>query len=164
MQPKPRIEFQETAVSATDFLHELHDPGLLRSGALPPHVAAELRRQQVQRLRENISLLVAKRDEFNRKMETYIENLRALIRSIEKSISVGLDVKDDEGGLKATLVRCMSCDTQRTFQELRIIFARESDESLARPTVLYVIEGSALKKGHFRCNSCGAENLVIRTV
>jgi len=167
MAVKPKIEFQETAVSATDFLHELNDPNLLRNCTVPPRVAVELRKQQVHRLRENISVLTAKRDEFIRKMENYIENLRALIRSIERNLEVEIQSESDHDAQvdsQTTLVRCMSCDAQALFKELRIIFARESEESLSRPTEVYVLDGSALKKGFFCCRSCGAENLVIRTV
>ena len=48
------------------------------------------------------------------------------------------------------------------FKEMQIVFARESDESLCLPTEVYVLEGSALKKGLFLCDACGPGNMVIR--
>jgi hypothetical protein len=59
-------------------------------------------------------------------------------------------------------VRCLSCETEAIFRDLQIIFARESDESIALPTQVYVLTGGVLKKGHFTCRSCGTESLVIR--
>ena len=165
MPPLQRIRFQETSASATDFLHELNDPDLLRNRWVSPKAAIELRKQQVTKLRENIVTLSSKRDEFNRKMEEYIHNLEALIHSIEKTISLDSsrlgDSKSAAAG-QATLVRCLTCDTQAVFKELQIIFARESDESLSLPTEVYVLDSGVLKKGHFQCGSCGTESLVIR--
>ena len=166
MGSNPKIEFQEVSHVATDFLHELNDPALLRGANLPSTVVVELRKHQVLRLKENISLLVGKREEFNRKMESYIENLRALVRSIEKTVCSEIErfAGDEASQNQATLVRCMSCDTQQLFKELQIVFARESEDSLASPTDVYVLQGSVLKKGHFSCHECGATNLVIRSI
>lgn len=165
MTPDPRIQFQEISVRATEFFHELSDPGLLRSGEMPPRATLEIRKQQIARLRENILLLTAKREEFNRKMDEYIENLKALIRSLEKNISRELKGGAQDAaatGEHSTLVRCLKCDSQRLFKEMQIVFARESDESLCLPTEVYVLEGSALKKGLFLCDACGPGNMVIR--
>ena len=159
-----KIQFQEVSTTAAEFLHELNDPSLLRSQKIPPLAAIELRKQQIQKLRENIAVLAAKREEFNRKMEDYIRNLEALIRSLEKTIA--LEVERIDGGEgqpgPATKVRCLSCETEAIFRDLQIIFARESDESIVLPTQVYVLTGGVLKKGHFTCGSCGTESLVIR--
>ena len=100
-------------------------------------------------------------------MEHYIENLRALIKSVEKSIDLEVEKNETESEtvrMHSTLVRCLSCDTQQFFRELEIIFARESDDSLSKPTEVYVLEGQNLKKGHFACQVCGTGHLVIRSV
>ncbi len=167
MSAGPRIAFEELSTSATDFLHELNDPALLRHRNMPPRARSELRRQQVRRLKENIDILLAKRAEFNRKMEEYIENLRALIRSIEKGDARGSGTDPERaarGEGTATLVRCLGCESQRLFRNLQVIFARESQESLDLPTEVYVLDGDVLKKGRFRCESCGSSHLVIRPV
>jgi len=160
-----RIQFQEISVRATDFFHELSDPALLRNAEMPPRATVELRKQQIARLRENILLLTAKREEFNRKMDEYIENLKSLIRSLEKNVSRELKRSAEtleSSAPQATLVRCLSCDNQRVFKRMQVIFARESDESISLPTEVYVLDGTVLKKGLFRCESCGAGSLVIR--
>lgn len=167
MSVETRIQFQEISVRATDFFHELSDPALLRGGEMPPRATVELRKQQIARLRENILLLTAKREEFNRKLDEYIENLKSLIRSLERSISRELrrsSQDSDPSTAHATLVRCLSCDHERVFKHMQVIFARESDESISLPTEVYVLDGTALKKGLFRCDSCGAGNLVIRAL
>jgi hypothetical protein len=160
-----KILFQEISSTATDFLHELNDPNLLRNRAIPRIATLELKRSQVVKLRENISILSAKREDFNRKMEEYIRNLEALIRSLEKAIAV----EADEAGAAApgasrpsTKVRCLACEAEMIFRDLQIIFARESDESMALPTDVYVLAGGRLKKGHFVCGYCGTASLVIR--
>ena len=125
----------------------------------------QLRRQQVARLQENISILAAKRREFNRRMEDYIQNLTSLIRSIEKGISAEterLHGITETRTCEATRVRCLGCESETIFKGLQVIFARESDESITVPTEVYVLDGNALKKGHFSCMSCGPDSLVIR--
>ena len=167
MPTKQSIQFEEISTSATDFLHELNDPSLLRAADISPKVAVELRKQHLLKLRENIDVLTAKRTEFNRKIEEYIQNLKALIRNVEKSIATAvekLSKLEAETHPQATLVRCLCCDTQRIFRDLQILFARESDESLSLPTELYVLQGEIFKKGRFRCGTCGDENLLIRPV
>lgn len=167
MATPKRIEFRESSTTATDFLHELNDPALLRSRVLPPRATRELRKQQLARLRENIGVLTRKRDEFNRKMEHYIENLRALIRSVEKSVKSEGEERPEGGdpaGTPSTLVRCLGCDTQQFFRRLEIVFARESEDAFDNPTEVYVLDAGDLKKGHFTCRACGERNLVIRSV
>jgi hypothetical protein len=159
-----KIQFQELSTSAAEFLHELNDPSLLRSHAIPAAAAIELRKQQVSKLRENIAVLASKRDEFNRKMADYIQNLESLIRSLEKTIAAEVEkaLSGDPASAHGTSVRCLSCETEAIFRDLQIIFARESDESIALPTQVYVLTGGVLKKGQFRCGACGTESLVIR--
>ena len=167
MPAKSKIEFQETSASATDFLHELNDPSLLKSCTLPARATLELRRQQVTRLEENIRLLTVKREEFNRRMDDYIENLKALIRGIQRRIESEVQKSRNRPSAQedhATVVRCLGCDSQRIFKAMQIIFARESEESISLPTQVYVLDGPTLKKGHFQCVSCGASSLVIRTL
>ncbi|HVR76553.1 MAG TPA: hypothetical protein VMT52_19645 [Planctomycetota bacterium] len=160
-----KIEFQETSASATDFLHELNDPDLLRNRVIPPRAALELKRQQILKLRSNITFLVAKREEFNRKMDDYVRNFESLVQRLEAGLSPAGGPDASSPGAAArqgTNVRCLACDTEHVFRELQIIFARESEESIASPTEVYVLDGGVLKKGHFRCGSCGPSSLVIR--
>ncbi len=167
MSPKLTIAFQETSVTATDFIHELNDPKLLKNGTLPPQALAALKRKQILRLRENIVLLTAKREEFNRKMDDYMENLKSLIRSLEKSLHGELRKGSESPAAStsaATVVRCMGCDGQRVFKDLQIVYARESEDSMAIPTEVYVLDAGSLKKGHFLCESCGEGQMVIRSV
>jgi capsule polysaccharide export protein KpsE/RkpR len=166
MSAKQTIKFQESSTSAKDFVHELNDPEMLRNRRIPPRASIELRRQQVARLRDNITVLVSKREEFNRKMEDYIQNLRSLIRSIEKGIAAELKKLPGEGAgaAQGTLVRCLGCESEEVFQRLQVIFARESSESFTVPTEVYVLDGDVLKKGHFACALCGTDGLVIRAV
>lgn len=159
-----KILFQELSTSAAEFLHELNDPALLRNQRIPMAAQAELKRQQILKLKENITILAAKREEFNRKMEDYIRNLEALIRSLEEPASCEANGYD---GLRAvhaqgTKVRCLSCEAEEIFSDLQILFAKESEESIALPTQVYVLAKGTLKKGQFRCGKCGTESLVIR--
>jgi hypothetical protein len=167
MPASESIEFRELGVPSTDFLHELQDPAILKTKPLPPKATAELRRRQVERLRANIFALNGKRDEFNRKIAEYVENLKALIRSIERAIQSQApqsDAAGAEGETPATLVRCLGCDTHKVFRDIQVVFARESLDAMDRPTEVYVLEGSTLKKGQFHCAACGTENLLIRNV
>ena len=67
VSPQARIEFLEVSQNASDFLHELSDPDLLRSRDIPNAVKLELRKHQISRLRATVSVLTAKREEFNRR-------------------------------------------------------------------------------------------------
>jgi hypothetical protein len=166
MSPKASdssIQFKEVSSRAADFLHELNDPEILRNRKIPPAASIELRKEQVARLRENIGVLEAKRDEFNRKMEEYIQNLASLVRGIEKGIAAESNKLESGAAVgQDTLVRCLGCESEAIFRGLQIIFARESNESFTLPTEVYVLEGARLKKGHFSCSACGSERLVIR--
>lgn len=162
--PQARIEFQEVSTNASDFLHELNDPDLLRNRDIPEAVKLELRKHQISRLRATISVLTAKREEFNRKMEEYVGNLQRLVATLESKAE---DSRGEPGAGPATeptltRVCCLRCETERRFEGLKVVFARESEESLSRPTELYVLLGGSLKKGHFQCLKCGTESLVIK--
>lgn len=161
----PSIEFNELSADATEFLHELNDPNLLKNREIPSSAKLELRKHQVARLRATIEVLGAKRDEFVRRMEEYIGNLHQLVGELEKNVDVeASDQPDPVSGdpCSLTRVQCLHCSTERSFDKLKVIFARESEESFAQPTELYVLQAGALKKGHFVCNTCGTQNLVIK--
>ena len=163
--PQARIEFQEVSANASDFLHELNDPTLLRNRDIPSAVKLELRRHQISRLSATISVLAAKREEFNRRMEEYVSNLGRLVATLEKSLET--DKVQPESGAPTkhptlTRVCCLHCETERRFEGLKVVCARESEESLTQPTELYVLDRGSLKKGHFRCLKCGTESLVIK--
>lgn len=159
MRPNPDgIVFLELSSRAADFLHELSDPGVVRPEALAPEIVEELRAEQIARLRENIVSLRQRQDEFNRKIDEYVGNLERLIRSLEAAPENARNGR----GRSATHVTCPRCAAERDFPHLRIIFARESDESFLSPTDCYVSDHGRLVKGRFRCTACGAESLTIR--
>lgn len=163
VSPQARIEFQEVSQNAGDFLHELNDPALLRSREIPGAVKLELRRHQIARLRATVSVLTAKREEFNRRMEEYIGNLQRLVASLEaRSDEDASGTVSESTGPTVTRVSCLRCETERCFDGLKVVYARESEESLTKPTELYVLEDGSLKKGHFQCLKCGTESLVIK--
>ena len=134
---------------------------------MPPGATIELRRQQILKLQESITVLTTKREEFQRKMEDYITSLKELIGGLERSILSEIEKAGSggDGALAAASihVRCLRCEAEKVFEEIQIIFARESDESLSLPTQVYVLDAGVLKKGQFRCESCGTESLVIRS-
>ena len=173
VSPQARIEFQEVSQNASDFLHELNDPDLLRSREIPNAVKLELRKHQILRLRATVSVLTAKREEFNRKMKEYVRNIERLVATLEAK-----EADDDAPAGRAaagppppasestdsplTRVSCLRCETERRFDGLKVVYARESEESLTHPTELDVLESGSLKKGHFQCLKCGTGSLVIK--
>jgi hypothetical protein len=166
MDAKPTIDFQENSLDAADFLHELNDPDLLRNGSIPPQVSVHLRKSQVLKLKENIAVLTAKREEFVRKIEEYVQSLKSLISSMERGLQSDMEklkAAESTSATHATVVRCLACETQRTFKGIQVIFAKESEESFSQPTQVYVLEGASLKKGQFNCRRCGVGSLVIRS-
>jgi hypothetical protein len=157
------IFFRELSADATEFLHELSDPELLRAREIPPEVAISLRREQVRKLEQNIATLRNKRAEFNRKMDEYVDVLRRLIASLESAGNRGGEPDcRAEGHGGGVLVRCVRCDDERAFDQLRILFARESADSIEQPTECYVCDAGVIKKGVFLCGRCGGESLTIR--
>ncbi len=165
-EPNPshqsRIFFEEVSGNAGDFLHELSDPNLLRNREIPVSAKTELRRHQVARLQATISVLSEKRREFNRRMDEYVQNLEKLVENLESELPIEPEAEDATDSSGCTRVCCLHCETERCFEELNVVFARESEESLEQPTELYVLEKGSLKKGHFRCVVCGTESLVIK--
>ena len=159
------ILFEELSADAEKFLHELEDPDLVRNRKLPPSVTVELRREQVKRLERIIRQLRAKQEEFNQKIEDYVANLRRLAASLERRVH--RDLQDTtvrrNSSEKGTLVSCLSCSSEKTFERIAVLFARESDESLHRPTQCYVSDTGRIKKGIFRCTRCGSGSLTIRS-
>jgi len=165
MSDKSSIHFCEMSASAIDFVHELNDPSILRNQQMPPEASIEIRKHQVARLKANIDVLVAKREEFNRKMEDYIQNLNSLIVSIEKRIvndSDKLETQAADVVGAATRVRCLGCEDEVEFEGVQVLFAKESEDSFTRPTDVYVLDNGQIRKGHFSCQACGDESLVIR--
>jgi len=167
MKSTKGIIFEEIQANPTDLLQDLADPELRKCLQFPASAARALRKQQVSRLEENILLLRRKQEEFNRKMEEYIQNIRSLIGSLERSIA--LQEREGKDTLsrpiqEGTQVRCLSCGEEKTFGELRVLVARDSAESFSHPTEVIVEQDGRIKKGTFTCPQCGNENLLIRKV
>lgn len=167
---KSPIRFNELTSSTGEFLHEMNAPDLLRPGRLSQGVVRSLREEQVERLRRNISVLRHKQDEFNRRIDEYVANLEQLILGLERRSSdpappgrESQRPRDGDPELDiGTTVRCLRCGVSHHFDGLTVISARESDESLDSPTQCYVHLDGSLRKGVFRCESCGSEALQIR--
>lgn len=153
------IYFREISSQAAEFLHELDDPELLRMPHLAPDVRSQLRRAQVARIEESISLLRARQEEFNQKMEEYVANLRRLMTSLLAGARESQSSPVEAGG---TRVRCPRCEREERFANLQILFARECADSFNSPTECYVSEDGEIKKGVFSCRECGGESLLIR--
>jgi hypothetical protein len=159
------ITFQKTSHQAAEFLHELNDPALVRLPHLSEDVIRQLRREQALKLEQNIATLRAKQVEFNRRMESYISNLRELVRNLESATEARRDESaGGRGQANGTHVRCTSCHAERTFHGLLVLFARDSDDAYNVPTECYVSEAGAILKGRFACRECGSEALTIRTL
>jgi hypothetical protein len=164
MKPTKDIIFEELETTPTDILNEIAETGMEKQAQIDPEASRELRRRQVARLEDNIVLLRRKQEEFNRKMEEYIQNIRALIGSLERNLAAEARVGPAPVRMTvgSTQVRCLSCGQEKVFEDFRVIAARDSEESLDRPTVLIVEESGKIKKGIFSCPQCGNENLLIR--
>ena len=152
------INFEEISSNASEFLHELEDPDLLRNDTLSPDASGELRRQQVGKIRENIGQLRAKQDEFNRHVEGYVRQLENIIEKLGARKSVK---PSKSGETRTTRVSCLKCQRDASF-DMEILFARESDECISSPTPCYVSESGMIKKGVFRCDECGSADLRIQ--
>lgn len=159
------IFFQEISGDTSEFLHELSDPDLVRAQSIPSEVSARLRGAQVEKLQLNISTLRKKQAEFNRKMDDYVGNLERLIRSLESVTPAQTNAAPGVEGPEnqTTMVRCQNCEDERTFDDLNVLFARESEESIHQPTECYVSKSGEIKKGVFFCSSCGGETLTIQS-
>ena len=158
------IHFQEMEIPSTELLREIGAPGLKKNFKLPPQVAQELRRQQIHRLEENITLLRKKQEEFHHKMEDYIGSLRSLIKNLQQG-TPALSVPDADSEAKenpGTYVRCVGCGTEHVFTNLDVLFADEPEDMFTKPIEVIVQQEGKLKKGTFRCPRCGDCNLSIR--
>jgi hypothetical protein len=164
MKPTKDIIFEELETTPADIMNEIAGAGMDRQVPIDRGASRELRRRQVARLEDNIVLLRRKQEEFNRKMEEYIQNIRALIGSLERSLAAEAQAGPEPPRPTAgsTQVRCLSCGQEKVFEDFRVIAARDSEESIDRPTVLIVEESGKIKKGTFSCPQCGNENLLIR--
>ncbi len=159
------IFFEETSSNPAEFISELGDSRLYRSKSVSAQTTRILRRQQVGRLEANIDFLRQKQNEFNRKMEEYIESIRSLIRSLEQSVAgetTPLDARPIAAPAFGTQVKCLLCGREAVFRDIQVIVARDSMDSIQAPTELIVERGGLIKKGSFRCPECGNENLSIR--
>ena len=158
------IQFREIEIDSTNLLREIGTPGLKKNFKLPPQVAQELRRQQIHRLEENITLLRKKQEEFHHKMEDYVSSLRGLIKNLQQGAPTrtvsdkALEAKVSAG----TYVRCVGCGTEHVFSNLDVLFAHEPEDMFTKPIEVIVQQEGKLKKGTFRCPRCGDCNLSIR--
>ncbi len=159
------IFFQEISSDTSEFLHELSDPDLVRAQSIPSEVSAHLRSAQVEKLQHNVETLRNKQNDFNRKMDDYVGNLERLIQSLESSKSSAAKAIDATLAEESSVTRvtCQSCEDQRTFDDLNVLFARESEDSIHQPTQCYVSKSGEIKKGVFFCSSCGGETLTIQS-
>jgi hypothetical protein len=160
------IHFQEVQSDASDLMQELGSPDARRNVRVPFPVAVELRRNQIRRLQENISILRRKREEFNRRMEDYIDSLEHLIANLRRGVetqeqhdAVAPHEGDEIGG---TVVRCVGCGGEKEFPNVNVLIAVEPDNYLAQPTEVIIECSGELKKGYFKCPKCGEFNLTIR--
>jgi len=164
MDPTSGIVFHEISSNPDDFLSDLVDADLRKARNLSPAAVCALRRHQVARLEGNVAFLQKKQEEFNRRMEEYIQSIRALIGSVERS----LDAEGIHGRRPAAKARggtrahCVSCGAATVFRDLHVIAGRDSLESLGEPAGLIVDDAGALKKGSFSCPRCGSGSILIR--
>ncbi len=159
----PIIQFEELQADANQLLRELRSPQTQKNLRVPVPVAEQLRRQQIERLRENIAVLRQKQLEFNGKMKDYIMGLERLIENLESGESAGTDPSaESEASSGGTHVRCVGCGSERLFPDVDVLVAMEPEEFLTRPTEVIVQRAGQLKKGYFNCPSCGGYNLTIK--
>jgi hypothetical protein len=163
-RPSSGIRFEEARLDPAAIARELADLRERKEAPLPGAAARTLRRQQMGRLETNIRLLRKKQEEFNRKMEEYIQNIRALIGSLERE-----EAAEDGAGpagetpepSAGTHVRCLGCGEEKMFDGVRVI-SPGSRSSLDRAADFVVDDGGTIRKGRFSCARCGSGNLVIR--
>ena len=155
------IRFEEISANTSELLQEMTLPGLKRSGRLPAHTAAELRKHQIARLEENIQILRKKQAEFHRKMEDYIGSIRNLIDNLRRGPASPESAGAPENFM-GTLVRCVGCGAEKEFPDVEVLFAKEPEDFLTQPTEVIVQQQGQLKKGIFKCPNCGDCNITIR--
>ena len=160
MEPTQGIFFEETSGEPGDF-RALADPGL-PGRPISPQTVLALKQSQVARLETNVVFLRKKQEEFNRKVEEYVQSIRALILSLKNG--AGAEARGAGTGPAGTEVRCLTCGAAKVFGEILVVQARDSLTCLSRPTELIVDDAGQIKKGSFRCPRCGNGNLLIREV
>jgi hypothetical protein len=161
------IRFEETSTNTSEILHEMSLPSLKRNFSLPAQTAMDLRRYQIVRLEENIQVLRQKQEEFHRKMEDYIASIRNLINNLRRGLDspAGSEAPAPAPRIDAaagTHVRCIGCGDEKDFPDVEVLYAKEPEDFLAQPTEVIVQQRGQLKKGIFRCPSCGDCNITIR--
>ena len=159
------IIFEVLSSDSDEFIHEFAEPGTLRLPTVSQEASTEVCRGQIKKLRQNILHLRSQQALLNEKIEDYVRHVGALIEQLESDLSVRGEltaVVGEQNDRSGTTVKCLSCDHEKHFPDLEIIFARESDESLLKPTQCYVRDASTIKKGIFRCLRCGGQALMIR--
>jgi len=159
MQETDGIFFEELDSNAAEFLSELFRPGSASRLAVSPAAAVSLRNLQVSRLEANIGFLRTKQAEFNRKIDEYVQGLRALIQSLADPAQPENDPPAKGGG---TQVACLGCGSLKLFSDIQVISRQESPDSSPGPIGVIVDQGGQLRKGNFRCPTCGDQHLSIR--
>ena len=153
------IFFEELNSNPAEFLFEFFRPGAASMPPISPAAAASLRNLQVSRLEANIGLLRRKQEEFNRKIDEYVQGLRGLIQSLADPAEPGSDPPQRGGG---TQVACLGCGSVRLFSDIQVISRHEPAPSTPGPIGLMVEQCGCLKKGTFRCPTCGDQHLSVR--
>jgi uncharacterized protein (DUF983 family) len=163
------IEFREKSSNPADFIFELSDSSGQKhiKKNFNSSAAEALRRQQVARLEANIVLLRKKQEEFNRKMEDYIQNIRTLIGCLHRAMASErrqTSEKYAQPQREGTQVRCLTCGQEKLFKDFMVLLARDSTKTNDQTTELIVNDGGKIKKGFFQCPQCGNKNLLIRKI
>ena len=154
MDAQKGIVFEEANLGPEDFLNRLTEPGQIKRKVLPPGSAQAIHRRQLARLQKNIEVLRKKQKEFNQKIEEYVGSLESLILNFNRSMVH--ESPPGEGSLPGgTRVRCINCGREKVFEKMLVLLARDSTESITQPTALIVDDGGEIKKGTFRCPTCG---------
>jgi hypothetical protein len=181
------IFFEEKGGGGAEVLHELAGPRFRRRGGLSSKGFQLLMEEQRRRLERNIVILRGKQADFNRRMEEYIQSIRALIVSLgkpEEEPPGPLAASEGEGRGPGTRVRCLGCGEEKVFPLLVVVaaggpapgglpaggFAASNGAagSAGGPAAagsageLIVDEEGTLKKGCFSCPRCGNEHLSVR--
>ena len=164
MTSRSEIFFEEaTNVDTAELLDQLTDPEAYRRKAIPLPCAHVLKRQQIDKLQANIQVLRRKQEEFTRRMDDYIQNIHGLIRALEGSMREEANsAAFRESVTGGTQVRCVGCGSEKKFDSVLILSARDSADAIHHPTEVVVDDNGTLRKGTFRCPSCGNQQLLIR--
>jgi hypothetical protein len=150
----------------------VHLPGEAALGRAPgsrlsQKAVQSVKRHQVERLKINIGFLRRKQERFNRKLEEYIQGIRALILALEESLVAGEGADraaPPEERRAGTRVCCLGCGEERLFAGLKVLHQRDSAGAVGGTGTVIVEERGAIKKGRFRCLACREESLSIRSL